>query len=409
MESLCTSRPMNRTGPLLVASGRSSRAAVVAGAAGWGRGERVDFCGSTGLRSRSMYVFVVSVFPFIRCLGRESHNRWLGTVHAVQPTFAPENRHRFHSHRQPYCLGHFRMLPMKPMFKLLAMTLTAASAAMLFGCDRQRTIPDAQSKQPKRVEITGYNDDAMEPFISRDGRYLLFNNLNEATTNTDIHFAEHEDDFTWLYRGKVNGVNTPALEGCPTMDRAGRMFFVSPRKYAQSLCTIYTGIFKEGNVNEVQTVESISRKKPGIVNFDVDVSPDGKTLVFVDSRFKPNVGPQSANLVIAAWDGVQFVRSSDSARLLSQVNKTSALQYAPTISADMLTLFFTRFDRHSRFKGPQIYYATRLATNVPFGQLVHLEGLGEYVEGTALSADERLLYFHRQDGKRYNLYAIPIR
>ena len=44
-------------------------------------------------------------FPFIRCLGRESHNLWLGTVHAVQPTFTPESRHRFHFHRQPYCLG----------------------------------------------------------------------------------------------------------------------------------------------------------------------------------------------------------------------------------------------------------------------------------------------------------------
>ena len=298
---------------------------------------------------------------------------------------------------------------MKRMFRFVAIALAAASAAMLFGCEHQLTIPDSQSEQPKRVEITGYDDDAMEPFISRDGRYLLFNNLNEATTNTDIHLAERKDDFTWLYRGKVNGVNTLALEGCPTMDRTGRMFFVSPRNYAQSLCTIYTGIFNEGNVTEVQMVESISRKKPGIVNFDVDLSPDGKMLVFVDSRFKPDVGPQSAALVIALWDGTQFMRLSDSARLLSLVNKTSALQYAPTISADMLTLYFTRFDPHSRFKGPQIYRATRLATNAPFGQLVHLDGLGEYVEGTAFSADERLLYYHRKDGTRFNLYAIPIR
>ena len=44
-------------------------------------------------------------FPFISCLGRESHHRWLGTVHAAQPTFTPESRHRFHFHHQPYCLG----------------------------------------------------------------------------------------------------------------------------------------------------------------------------------------------------------------------------------------------------------------------------------------------------------------
>jgi hypothetical protein len=35
---------------------------VVAGIAGLGRDERVDFYGSTGLGSRSMYVFMVSDF-----------------------------------------------------------------------------------------------------------------------------------------------------------------------------------------------------------------------------------------------------------------------------------------------------------------------------------------------------------
>ena len=293
--------------------------------------------------------------------------------------------------------------------QLIAIAFSAISVAMMVGCEHQPSIADVPSDEPTRVQVAGYDDDAMEPFISRDGRYLLFNNLNEPTTNTDIHFAERKDDFVWLYRGRVHGVNTPALEGCPTMDRAGRMFFVSSRNYAQTLCTIYTGIFKDGNVTDVHMVESISRKQPGIVNFDVDISPDGKTMVFVDSRFSPGVGPKSAVLVMATWDGTQFVRLPDSSRLLSQVNKTLALQYAPTLSADTLTLYFTRFDRHSRFKGPQIYRATRARIDAPFGQLAHLEGLGNYVEGTAFSAEERLLYFHRKDGNRFNLYAISIR
>jgi len=59
--SLCTSRPMNRAGPLRVADGRSRRSAV-GGAAGLGRGERIDFCGSTGWEWRSMYVFMVFAF-----------------------------------------------------------------------------------------------------------------------------------------------------------------------------------------------------------------------------------------------------------------------------------------------------------------------------------------------------------
>jgi hypothetical protein len=85
------------------------------------------------------------------------------------------------------------------------------------------------------------------------------------------------------------------------------------------------------------------------------------------------------------------------------------LQYAPTISDDTLTLYFTRFDRHAGFPGPQIYRSTRPAADAPFGQPVHLAGLGNYVEGSALSPDERLLYFHRQDGQRFDLYAVRIR
>lgn len=44
-------------------------------------------------------------FPNVCCLGRESHNLWLGTVCAAQPTFNSESRHLIHFHRQPYCLG----------------------------------------------------------------------------------------------------------------------------------------------------------------------------------------------------------------------------------------------------------------------------------------------------------------
>jgi Tol biopolymer transport system component len=286
--------------------------------------------------------------------------------------------------------------PVAPVF-LIALLL----------CTRAPAVSSA-AEAPRRVELIGYDDHAMEPFISRDGRYLLFNNLNEPSVNTDIHYAERKDDFTWIYRGKVNGINTPELEGCPTMDRTGRIFFVSPRSYSKTLCTIYTGRFKDGTVTDVELVESISRKKPLVVNFDVDVSPDGRTLIFVDSRFWPWLGPRSADLVIATWDGTRFVRLPDSARLMNAVNKQTALQYAPTISADGLTLYFTRFDRGSGFAGPQIYRATRTSAESAFGDPVHLEGLGDFVEGSALSPDEHLLYFHRKDGEKHNLYAIRL-
>ena len=248
----------------------------------------------------------------------------------------------------------------------------------------------------------------MEPFISREGRYLLFNSRNEAPVNTDIFYAERQDDFTWRFLGPVRGVNTPALEGCPTLDRAGRMFFVSPRDYARTLCTILTGQFHDGTVTGVRAEDSISLKKPGMVNFDVDVSGDGSVLIFVDSRFEPGVGPQFAHLVMADWNGSRFVRAARSEQMLARVN-AAGLEYAPTISVDKRTLFFTRFAPRSGFRGPQIYRATRPSTAAPFNEPEHVEGLGDYVEGSALGPDERLLYFHRKDAGKFNLYAVVLR
>lgn len=279
---------------------------------------------------------------------------------------------------------------------------------LLLGAACCAAAAESSTNLPRRVLIAGYDDHAMEPFVTRDGRYLLFNNLNQKPANTDIHFAERQDAFSWRYRGKVAGLNTPELEGCPTLDRAGHIYFVSPRSYDATRCTIYVGDFKDGSVTNVRLVESISLKKAGLVNFDVEVSPDGQTLYFVDSRFWPLFGVAWAHIVCAHRAGDAFVRDPDNERLFRAVN-TGKLQFAPAISSNGLTLFFTRFDRASGCAGPQIFRATRASITAPFGEPEHVPDLGAYVEGPAFSPDERLLYFHRQDGARFNLYAVPIR
>lgn len=70
-------------------------------------------------------------FPNVFYLGRESHNLWLGTVHAAQPTFTPESRHLFHFHRQPYCLGNIRA--MKRLRSLLAPILAFVIGLIIGG------------------------------------------------------------------------------------------------------------------------------------------------------------------------------------------------------------------------------------------------------------------------------------
>ena len=75
----------------------------------------------------------------------------------------------------------------------------------------------AEFSNPEPVEIVGYTGHAMEPFISHDGRCLLFNNLNDPRENTDLHWAERITATSFRYGGKVEGANTKALEGVPLL------------------------------------------------------------------------------------------------------------------------------------------------------------------------------------------------
>ena len=283
---------------------------------------------------------------------------------------------------------------------LVALTLSSC------GSGTATLQPSSPAKAASELSIAGYDGIAMEPFISRDGRFLLFNNSNDPGTDTDLHFARRIDDLHWTYGGRVAGANTAVLEGTPTMDRSGRLFFVSLRSYAQTACTIHSAQFVDGAASDVQLVDSICRHEPGVVNFDVDIDPSGALLTFVDSHFGGSGLPQDAVLVMARWNGAQFVRSADSATTLAAVNAGTALQYAPALSADHLTLWFTRLASASGRDLPQIWRARRASESVPFEAPVRIDGLGEFVEAPALSADEKLLYFHRKVGAGFRIFAV---
>lgn len=256
---------------------------------------------------------------------------------------------------------------------------------------------------PERVTIQGYDGHAMEPFVTRDGRFLLFNNLNHPSENTDLHWAERVDDLTFTYRGTITGVNTAALEGVPAMDRDNVLYFVSTRSYDQTFSIIHRGAFSDGAVSGVELVPGISKQQPGMVNFDVDVSPDGSTLYFVDSRFA-NGGPETADIVIAERRGAGFERAARSDEIMRNVN-SSDLEYAACISADGLTLFFTRVKK-GLTGDARIFMATRSSLTAPFAKPLRLTAVDGFVEGPTLSPDERSLYYHRRDGDRFVLYRV---
>lgn len=279
------------------------------------------------------------------------------------------------------------------------------------------TPPTGPFGPPQRVAILGFDESlgAMEPFVSRDGRYLLFNSQHRAETSPDLYYAERIDDRTFRFRGEILGANSHAVDGAPSMDHYGRLYFISPRDYARRLATIHTAEFSDGKVKEVRLVDGdISPGTPGWLNMDAEISADGRTLYYCVNEWNTRANlPATSDLKIARRAGGGFETLANSADILRAVNSDD-LEYAPALSADERELFFTRarFD----FDGDRlvlartvIMMASRPGPDEPFGPPVRIASITGFVEGPTVSPDGGLLYYHRRDGDRFHLYMVERR
>ena len=269
--------------------------------------------------------------------------------------------------------------------------------------------PDAKPNfgvftNPQPVTIEGYSQDAMEPFISPDGNYLFFNNSN-SLPQTNLYYATRIDDLTFQFQGEIVGANAPGTNAVPSMDVNNIFYFVSPRSYAQTLSTIYSGTFSNGSLSNVALVPGVSKDKFGDVNFDECISPDGGTLYFVDGVFNGPPVPQHASIAIAHRVGGQFARLKNSAKIMRKIN-TGGLNYAPDISKSGLEFFFTRIPSPPTTPPPVIYTATRATTSEPFGKPRKIEAITGFAEAPALSPDEKSLYFHLNVKGTFVVYRV---
>jgi hypothetical protein len=278
---------------------------------------------------------------------------------------------------------------------------------LLTACEKKEATPSPiiPFEGVQKVTVIGYSDHLMEPFVSRDGNLLMFNNSNDASVNTNLHWATRVNDSTFEYKGEINGVNTTSLEGVPTMDMNGNLYFVSTRDYDQTLATLYQGNFSSGYVTNLMQVPNISRYQGGWVNFDVEVDSSGRTLYFVDGRFDRSGGPYESDIVIAHKVDGEFQRLSDSDDILENVN-TEALEYAACISQDNLELYFTRVATPlSASSKPEILAATRLNTDEPFRAPVKIQSITGFVEAATISPGGEILYYHKKDSDgKFSLY-----
>ncbi len=274
----------------------------------------------------------------------------------------------------------------------------------------EKEIPNAAWGTEERVAILGYSADAMEVGISQDGRYLLFNDRNKP--NKDMHWAERIDDTTYRYKGKVGNTVTPTVDGTPSFDAAGNIYYTSLKSYPKDVRTIYKAVFKDGVALNPAPVDGdiyiTDRNRHGKelwVSLDPDISDDGAFLFFSEGRFRPGVGfPYPFNVRGAQKVHGKYLKMDD--RILANIN-TNHMEYAPAISSNGLELFFARIGKvKGRPKMVGIFVAQRNSLEEPFSRPQKIMAITGDVEAPVLSGDGKHLYYHRMDGGRFRVYRV---
>jgi hypothetical protein len=259
---------------------------------------------------------------------------------------------------------------------------------------------------PQLVAIDGYHDHAMEPFITRDGEALFFNNRNEPAPQTDLHWASRLDATHFRYRGRVSGANSDHLDGVPSLARDGTFAFVSLRAFADRHATLWSGRWQDGLVSQLALQTALSPGPPPRFNMDAEISAAGAHLYFTDNLWG-FIGPRTSDLRLAVRAGDGFRRAPEFDRWFAQVNTRAALEFAPATSEDELELYFTRLTMHFPLR-PQfeIMAASRTRADEPFGAPERIAALTGYVEAPSVAPDGAL-YFHAKIGEAFRIMRTP--
>ncbi len=282
--------------------------------------------------------------------------------------------------------------------------------------------PDGSKSEPNTVQhilITGYCDNAMEPFLSRDGNYLFFNNNSpeeeekeEEGTEKDIFYAVRISDTVFQYQGPLSAVNSALVDGTPTMDISNNFYCISLSLYdspTQSN-TVFSGSWTGSTVENyaLQTLSFVPDWP--LVYFDVEVNSDGSQLYLSIGAFAVGQSvPLASDIYFAEKSGSDFILSEDNSIIMANINTSGKLEYAPALSSSSLLMYFTRFDPANE-EYPAIYRSSRPDTDEPFGPPEKISCISNFAEGPAFSADEKYIYFHMKNpsGTLFEIYRIPV-
>ncbi len=263
------------------------------------------------------------------------------------------------------------------------------------------------------VAINGLSFDAMEPFVSPNGNYLFFNNINDGI-NTKLYYATKINDSTFNYVGELIGTNqttSPHLDAVADMDINGDFYWTSTRNYPTELNNLFHGTFNAGNVNDIERVQGdFNMNTPGWLIMDHGISLDGQYLYFNNARFDDAncQGPCETKLGIAEkTNATTFSTLSNSVSILQNINDSNYIYYAPCISSDNLELYFTRYIKGEITSSTvfEICVAVRSNSLSEFSipKVLFSETISNLIEAPTLTVDKNIIYYHRKTSDSHKI------
>ena len=168
----------------------------------------------------------------------------------------------------------------KLSYLLLVLVLFLAACA---SDDATNTATKIAYENPLEVTINGYDDHAMEPFLSPDGQTLFYNSQNTGF-NTKLYYATRIMDTEFKFKGEVDGANetqTNQLNAVPDLDETNQFYWTSVREYPANLNNLHVGTYANGAVTNIGRVQgNFYVGQPGWLVMDHGISFDGQTLYY---------------------------------------------------------------------------------------------------------------------------------
>ena len=301
---------------------------------------------------------------------------------------------------------------MKTYFKIICIAL------LIFSCssnDNDINTSDIYPSFGSEVEVTinGLSFDAMEPFLSPNGNYLFFNNLNDGI-NTKLYYATRVNDSTFNYVGELVGTNqteSPHLDAVADIDIDGNFYWTSTRNYPTELNNLFHGTFSNGNVIDIGRVQGdFNMDTPGWLVMDHGISLDGQFLYFNNARFDETncLGPCETTIGVAQKEnGSSFRTLPDSDSILQNINDANYIYYAPCISSDNLELYYTRYLKENINSSTvfEICVAVRPNASSDFSvpKVLFSEPIANLIEAPTLTVDKSIMYYHQKTSDSHKI------